>query len=101
MFFGPVGRLSCLEGKLRDLEADIDDVYQILLGFDRNLIGHLMVDVIARHISHRVPSMATRRSARRLKRLAKVSLSNARALNDGIDLFLEGPAVKPVFRSYN
>jgi predicted dehydrogenase len=46
--FGPVGRLSCLKGKLGDLEADIDDVYQMLLGFDRNVIGHLMVDVIAR-----------------------------------------------------
>jgi predicted dehydrogenase len=46
--FGPVGRLSCLKGRVSDLDADIDDVYQILLRFERNLIGHLMVDVVAR-----------------------------------------------------
>lgn len=46
--FGPVSRISCLKGKVSDLDADIDDVYQLLLGFERNLIGHLMADVLAR-----------------------------------------------------
>jgi len=46
--FGPVGRLSCLKGRVSDLDTNVDDVYQILLRFERNLIGHLMVDVVAR-----------------------------------------------------
>lgn len=46
--FGPVASLSCMKDRLGDLDADIDDVYQLLLRFDANLIGHLMVDVMAR-----------------------------------------------------
>lgn len=45
--FGQVTELACMKDKLSDLEADIDDVYQILLRHDR-LIGHLLVDVVAR-----------------------------------------------------
>jgi predicted dehydrogenase len=46
--FGPVASLSCMKDRLGDLDADIDDVYQLLLRFDNRVIGHLMVDVIAR-----------------------------------------------------
>ena len=45
--FGPIAAVSCMRGKLSDLDADIDDIYQLLLNFGRRLIGHLMVDVIA------------------------------------------------------
>ncbi len=45
--FGPVIALSCIKDRLGDLDADIDDVYQLLLRFDTKAIGHLMVDVIA------------------------------------------------------
>lgn len=46
--FGPVCSLSCMKDRLGDLDADIDDIYQLLLRFDNKVIGHLMVDVIAR-----------------------------------------------------
>jgi len=46
---GPVETVSCLKGKVSDLDADIDDVYQILMRFSHsNVLGHLMVDVVAR-----------------------------------------------------
>jgi len=45
---GRVQRVSCFKGKLTGLEADIDDVYQLLLQFQGGTLGHLMVDVIAR-----------------------------------------------------
>ncbi|MBF0305820.1 MAG: Gfo/Idh/MocA family oxidoreductase [Alphaproteobacteria bacterium] len=46
---GPVARLSCLKDKVGDLDCDIDDVYQLLLRFERGAVsGHLMVDVLAR-----------------------------------------------------
>jgi predicted dehydrogenase len=46
--FGGIERLSCLMGKVGDLEVDIDDLYQILFRFQGGAIGHLMVDVLAR-----------------------------------------------------
>lgn len=46
--FGPVVSLSCMKDRLGDLDADIDDIYQLLLRFESKMIGHLMVDVIAR-----------------------------------------------------
>lgn len=46
--FGSVKSLSSMKDKLGDLEADIDDIYQLLLRFDKKVIGHLMVDVISR-----------------------------------------------------
>jgi predicted dehydrogenase len=46
--FGPVAALSCIKDRLGELDADIDDVYQLLLRFESKAIGHLMVDVIAR-----------------------------------------------------
>ena len=46
--FGPIDRVSCFKGKLSKLEADIDDVYQLLLKFEDGILGHMLVDVIAR-----------------------------------------------------
>jgi predicted dehydrogenase len=46
--FGTVTSISCMKDRLGDLEADIDDIYQLLLRFDSKVIGHLMVDVMAR-----------------------------------------------------
>jgi predicted dehydrogenase len=46
--FGPVETLSCIKDRLGELDADIDDIYQLLLRFKSKMIGHLMVDVIAR-----------------------------------------------------
>jgi len=46
--FGKVNKISCFKDKLGDLDADIDDVYQILLCFENRMMGHLLVDVIAR-----------------------------------------------------
>jgi predicted dehydrogenase len=45
---GGVKTVSCLKGKVGNLEIDIDDVYQLLLGFESGLIGHMLVDVVAR-----------------------------------------------------
>jgi len=46
--FGDVDIISCMKGKVSDLDVDIDDVYQILLKFKKGMLGHLLVDVIAR-----------------------------------------------------
>jgi len=46
--FGNVEKLSCFKDKLSDLEADIDDVYHVLLRFGNGMLGHILVDVIAR-----------------------------------------------------
>jgi len=46
--FGNVTGVSAFKDKLSNLAVDIDDVYQILLRFERGMIGHLLVDVIAR-----------------------------------------------------
>lgn len=45
---GEVTLVSCFKGKLSGLDADIDDVYQLLLGFQGGTLGHMLVDVIAR-----------------------------------------------------
>ncbi len=46
--FGAVLETTCLKGKVSDLDADIDDLYHILLRFQNGIIGHLCVDVISR-----------------------------------------------------
>ena len=46
--FGDVEALSCMKGKVGDLDVEIDDLYQLLLKFQGGGIGHLMVDVLAR-----------------------------------------------------
>jgi predicted dehydrogenase len=50
---GKVENVSCLRGKLSNLEADIDDVYQLLLKFRNGALGNVLVDVISR-VPHRV-----------------------------------------------
>ncbi|MBI2565675.1 MAG: Gfo/Idh/MocA family oxidoreductase [Candidatus Schekmanbacteria bacterium] len=45
---GEVTAVSCFKDKLAGLEADIDDVYQLLLRFESGALGHLLVDVVAR-----------------------------------------------------
>ena len=46
--FGWPTSVTCMKDKLGTLENDIDDIYQLLLKFGDNMIGHLMVDVISR-----------------------------------------------------
>ena len=46
--FGPVASLTCLKDKVSDLDADIDDIYHLLLRHESHMVGHLMVDVVAR-----------------------------------------------------
>ena len=45
---GPVEFVTGMRGKLSGLDVDIDDAYQVLLQFRSGLLGHLLVDVIAR-----------------------------------------------------
>ena len=37
-----------MKDKVTDLEIDIDDVYQLLMRFNNGVVGHLLVDVVAR-----------------------------------------------------
>jgi predicted dehydrogenase len=46
--FGPVTQVQGHAGKHSDLDADIDDLYQCLLGFSSGVRGMLQVDVLAR-----------------------------------------------------
>lgn len=46
--FGQVEAVSAQRAKLTELDADIDDIYQLLLKFNTGVIGQLQVDVIAR-----------------------------------------------------
>lgn len=46
--FGEIEKVSCMKGKLSDLEADIDDTYHFLFRLKNNMIGHMLIDVIAR-----------------------------------------------------
>ena len=46
--FGEVATISCMKGKSSILDADIDDVYQILLRFNDGVFGNTLVDVVSR-----------------------------------------------------
>ncbi len=46
--FGPILELNCFRAKLSRLEADIDDIYSSLLGFESGVQGSLVVEVISR-----------------------------------------------------
>lgn len=46
--FGAVTSLAGMRAKLSDLDADIDDIYQLLLRFADGVLGHMTVDVLAR-----------------------------------------------------
>jgi predicted dehydrogenase len=43
-----VKTISSMKGKLTKLEADIDDVYQVLLQFESGILASMQVDVISR-----------------------------------------------------
>jgi len=45
---GPVKSLSCMKGRLSRLEADIDDIYQVLLQLENGILANFQIDVIAR-----------------------------------------------------
>jgi len=46
--FGRVETISCIKGKISNLPADIDDVYQLIFQFKSGIIGHLLIEVISR-----------------------------------------------------
>ncbi|MEX0764798.1 MAG: Gfo/Idh/MocA family oxidoreductase [Nitrosopumilaceae archaeon] len=46
--FGKIQTVSALKSKVSRLEADIDDIYNVLFEFEGGLQGNLTVDVIAR-----------------------------------------------------
>lgn len=46
--FGGVAAVHATRAKLSSLDADIDDVYQVVLSFESGTLGHVLVDAIAR-----------------------------------------------------
>jgi predicted dehydrogenase len=46
--FGPVTELNAFVSKLSSLEADIDDIYSTLLGFESGVQGSMTIEVISR-----------------------------------------------------
>jgi predicted dehydrogenase len=46
--FGGISQVSCQKGKVSDLPADIDDVYQLQIRHLNGVRGQLMVDVLSR-----------------------------------------------------
>jgi predicted dehydrogenase len=47
LFGWPTG-ITGFKAKVTSLDCDIDDIYQVVLNFDKKIMGHLQVDVIAR-----------------------------------------------------
>jgi len=45
---GWIDTISCFKGKLSQLKADIDDVYQIIMKLRSGTLGHMQVDAISR-----------------------------------------------------
>ncbi|TLX65610.1 MAG: Gfo/Idh/MocA family oxidoreductase [Thaumarchaeota archaeon] len=46
--FGKIKSVTATKNKISNLEADIDDIYNVLLEFKNNIQGNLTVDVISR-----------------------------------------------------
>jgi predicted dehydrogenase len=46
--FGGISEVSCEKGKLSDIPAEADDIYQLQLSHLNGVRGQLMVDVLAR-----------------------------------------------------
>lgn len=46
--FGVPKALACIKAKLTDMNADIDDIYHCLLGYDNNVIANITVEVVSR-----------------------------------------------------
>ena len=45
--FGNIETISCMKGKLSNLDADIDDIYQLQMKFDTGIMGSLIVEVFS------------------------------------------------------
>jgi predicted dehydrogenase len=45
--FGIPKTISCLKDKISDLNADIDDIYQLQLKFENSMMGNLIVEVFS------------------------------------------------------
>lgn len=45
---GEIKKIFCMKSKLSSLQADIDDVYQLILEFQSGVLGSMLVDVISR-----------------------------------------------------
>jgi predicted dehydrogenase len=50
--FGRVGTVSAFKDKLSRLDADVDDVYQVLFRFRSGVLGHMLSDVVS-HVPYR------------------------------------------------
>lgn len=46
--FGDIKKISCIKGKISNLDADIDDVYQLIFQFQNGIIGHILIEVVSR-----------------------------------------------------
>lgn len=46
---GPIQRVTAMRNKLSTLDCDIDDAYHVLCQFENGMLGHVLVDVIARY----------------------------------------------------
>ena len=46
--FGDIQKISCMKGKISNLETDIDDVYQLIFQFKNRALGNLLIEVISR-----------------------------------------------------
>src|SRR4030042_2290051 len=45
---GGIKEMSCIKGKVSNLEADIEDVYQLIFRFENNAIGNMLIEVVSR-----------------------------------------------------
>lgn len=46
--FGDIDELSCIKGKVSNIKADIEDVYQLVFRFKKGIIGNFLVEVVSR-----------------------------------------------------
>ena len=46
--FGDIKEISCIKGKISSLEADIEDVYQLIMQFKNQIIGNVLIEVVSR-----------------------------------------------------
>ena len=56
---GPVSKVASMRAKTSELDVDIDDVYQLVLEHGSRLLGHLLVDVVARDAIRRCTVLGT------------------------------------------
>lgn len=46
--FGGIKEISCIRGKISNLEVDIDDVYQLIVQFKNHIIGNILIEIVSR-----------------------------------------------------